>query len=396
MLFKKNHNSGEATSPTKNIYRRAAIALTVGLWAAGTATSAMAETREFMVKWFVEAANAYPDNSDCPLGLNKSPEEMFRAQLAAIGMPKDEAEYLVVNINGGSSPPDVREALTYRGRVDGRPMQAYTYPTSVPDLKLWNVNKGPYAFGFNLDGKTDANDFTDPDTNEKGVDNSYWAIAGCQTNQRGSRTELPTFGARHWDFARDKSPAWLVRLVADDFTKDGEVTVYIFRAMERAARDATGSLRRYWTFRRDPDPRWQNSFKGKIKDGVMTAVGERFEMLGDPFGISNFKLRTPSFRGYFNPDGSLEAVLGGFVPWKTLFFVGGSGAYNFETMTGTNVPAFYYALRNGADAAPDPKTGQNTEISGAWRIEGIQAFIAESAQSALTTPNAAEKARSSK
>jgi len=369
------------------LWRCTVLAATLGAVAVGSATPAAAETREFMVKWFVEAANAMPDNSDCPLGLNGSPEEMVRAQLLAVGMAKDEAEKLIVRINGGSSPADVREALTYRGRVEGRPMHAYTYPTSVPDLKLWKPNTGPYAFGFNLDGRVDADDFIDPDTNERGVDNAYWAAAGCQVNQRGSRSELPTFGSRHWDFARDKSPAWLVRIVADDFTKDGDVTVYIFRAMERAARDAQGSLRRYWTFRRDPDPRWQNEIKGKIKDGVIYAHSEKMETLGDPFGVTNFKLRNVNFRGYFNPDGSLEAVLGGYLPWKTLFFVGGSGAYNFEFMTGTNVPAMYYAIRGAADSSPDPKTGENSEISAAYRIEGIPAFIAESAQSVAASAN---------
>ncbi len=383
------------TSPAARMYRGAALALGIGAWAVSAATPAAAETREFMMKWFLEAANSQQDVKDCPLGLNMSPENMFRAQLETTGMTKDQIEYLVTRINGGSSPNDVRDALVYRGRVDGQPQHAYTYPTSVPDLKLFHPYIGPNVYGFNLDGKVGPNDFIEPDTKEKGIDNAYARAVGCQTNQRGSRIELPTYGARHWDFARDKSPAWLVRIVADDFTKDGDVTVYVFRAMERAARDANGSLRRWWTFRRDPDARWQNVLKGKIKDGVMYAEGDKFEMLGDPFGYSNFKLRTPKFRGYFTKDGSLEGLLGGYVPWKTMFFVGGSGAYNFETMTGTNVPALYYALRTNADASPDPKTGENTEISGAWRIDGIPAFIAESAQSAMLTTTS-DKARSSK
>ena len=49
-------------------------------------------------------------------------------------------------------------------------------------------------------------------------------------------------------------------------------------------------------------------------------------------------------------------------------------------MSGTNTPALYYALRDGADASPDPVTGKNTEISTAWRIDAIQAFIVESSQ----------------
>lgn len=395
MSLKKGLMAGEATSRAVRLCQRAALAVGLGIWAAASATPVSAETREFMMKWFLEATNSAQDVSDCPQGLNMSPEEMFRAQLHAIGLNKDETENLVTRINGGSSPNDVRDAIVYRGRVDGKPMHAYTYPTSVPDLKLFHPYIGPNVYGFNLDGKVGPNDFIDPDTKEKGIDNAYARAVGCQVNQRGSRTELPTYGARHWDFARDKSPAWLVRVVADDFTKDGDVTVYIFRAMERAARDATGSLRRYWTFRRDPDVRWQNVMKGKIKDGVMYAEGDRLEMLGDPFGYSNFKLRIPHFRGYFTKDGGLEGTLGGYIPWKTMFFVGGSGAYNFETMTGTNVPALYYALKQNADATPDPKTGENTEISGTWRIDGIPAYIAESAQSAMAA-DVSDKTRSKK
>ena len=379
----------------KKFLKSGGLALGLGVWAASLVVApAKAETREFMMKWFLEAANSQADLKDCPQGLNASVEDMFRAQLKATGYTNDQAEYVVTRINGGSAPNDVRDAIVYRGRTpDGKPMQAYTYPTSVPDLKLFHPYIGPNAYGFNLDGKDKPGDYIDPDTHEKGIDNAYARAVGCQVNQRGSRTELPTYGARHWDFARDKSPAWLVRLVADDFSKDGDVTVYVFRAMERAARDANGSLRRFWTFRRDPDARWQNVMHGKIKDGVMYAEGDKLEMLGDPFGYSNFKLRSPHFRGYFNPDGGLEGLLGGYVPWKTMFFVGGSGAFNFETMTGTNVPALYYALEQNADATPDPKTGQNTEISGAWRIDGIQAYIAESAQSAMNT---SDKARSTK
>lgn len=353
------------------------------IFSVGASAPVQAETREFMVKWFLEAANALPNDTDCPDGLNGSAEEMVRKQLMAVGNSAEEIEYLVSRINGGASPPDVQEALVFRGRVDGKPTHVYTYPTSVPDLKLWKQNKGPYVFGFNLDGKVRSADFIDPDTNERGVDNAYWRVAGCQVNQRGSRKEVPAYGARHWDLARDKQPAWLLRIVADDFTKDGDVTVHIYRAMERAPRDGAGDMRRYWTFRRDPDMRWQNTLTGKIKDGVIHVTADHMEMLGDPFGVTNFRVRTAHLRAYFNPDGSLEAVLGGYVPWKTLFFQGSSGAYNFEFMAGTNVPALFYALRDGADASPDPKTGKNTEISTAWRIEGVQAFIVESAQSAV-------------
>jgi len=379
------HTSGKMVSRKNQLARQLGLACGLGALAVGASAPAQAETREFMMDWFIEAANSMPDDSDCPQGLNGLPEEMVTAQLLAIGLTKEQTERLVSQTGGAAAPPAVEEQIIYRGRdLQGRPMHAYAYPVSVPDLKLMKRNVGPYVYGFNLDGKVDADDFIDPDSNERGVDNAYWASSGCQLNQRGSRNAPATYGSRHWDIARDKQAAWLVRIEAEDFTKDGDVTVHIFRAMERGVRDATGEMRRYWTFRRDPDPRWQNTFKGKIKDGMITAEATRFEILGDPYGVTNLKLRTPKFRGFFNPDGSVEAVLGGYMPWKTLYMEGSNGGLNYEFISGTNIPALYHSLRNAADASPDPVTGQNTEISTAWRIKAIPAFIKESDK--VTTP----------
>ena len=377
----KNHSSDKQASQKSQIGRQLGLAFGLGILAVGASAPAQAETRDYMMNWFIEAANSLPNDADCPQGLNGLPEEMVTAQLLAIGLTKEQTEILVSQTGGAALPPPIEEQVIYRGRdLEGRPMHAYAYPLSVPDLKLMKRNVGPYAYGFNLDGKVDADDFIDPDSNDKGVDNAYWASSGCQRNQRGSRTEPPTYGSRHWDIARDKQAAWLIRLEAEDLSKDGDVTVHIFRAMERGVRDATGEQRRHWTFRRDPDPRWQNTFKGTIKNGMIFAEGERFEILGDPYGITNLKLRVPKFRGFFEKDGSLEATLGGYMPWKTLYMEGSNGGLNYEFISGTNIPALYHSLKAAADAAPDPKTGQNTEISTAWRINAIPAFIRESEQ----------------
>jgi hypothetical protein len=381
----QNHTSVKTALRKSKLARQLGLSFGLSAMAVGVSAPAQAETREYMMNWFIEAANSMPDDSDCPQGLNGLPEEMVTAQLRAVGLSKELTETLVSQTGGAAMPPAIEEQIIYRGRdLEGRPMHAYAYPISVPDLKLMKRNVGPYAYGFNLDGKVDPDDFTDPDSNEKGVDNAYWASSGCQINQRGSRNAPPTYGSRHWDIARDKQAAWLIRLEAADFTKDGDVTVHIFRAMERGVRDATGEQRRYWTFRRDPDPRWQNVFKGKIKDGMITAEGQRFEILGDPYGITNLKLRVPKFRGFFQADGSLEAVLGGYLPWKTLYMEGSNGGPNYEFISGTNIPALYHSLKGAADATPDPVTGQNTEISTAWRINAIPAFIKESDK--VTTP----------
>ncbi len=339
-------------------------------------STASAEHRDFVVRWFMQAANSYADNSDCPDGLNPLPEEMVRRQLKALGMPEGQREELIAGINGGSSAPEIREALVYRGRVNGEPVHAYTNPTSVPDLpELIPENKGPLAYGFNLDGKVKAGDFTDPDTMEQGVDNAFWRAAGCLMNHRGTRTQRPTHGEQHWDLQRDKQPAWVVRVTADDFTKDGPVTVFFGRAMERPWRDANGDVRKYSTFRVDPDVRWQNKLTGTIKNGVINVTTDQMHLLGDPYVLVDLDMSKAHLRLTILPDGNVEGVIGGYLPWLTVFYEYGSSGYTSEFMIGVNLPAMYYALRRNADGYPDPKTGQNTRISTAYRVNGAPAFL---------------------
>lgn len=357
----------------KSRYSCVAAAFTCAVLASAPAS---AETRDFVVSWFMQAANAAKDNSDCPDGLNALPEEMARQQLLAVGVPRAETDELMDQLNGGLSSAPVREALIYRGRDEaGRPMHAYSYPTSVPDLGLMKPNRGPMAFGFNLDARESPGNFTDPDSNERGVDNAFWRATGCAINHRGTRTELPTHGALHWDILRDKQPAWIVRITADDFTKDGDVTVSFHRALERVWRDANGDVRRYSTFRVDPDVRWQETLRGTLKNGVITVGPGYVGLLGDPYVLANMEMNQARFRGRIGDDGGLEGVLGGYLDWKTVFYEYGSSGYNSEFMIGVNLPAMYHALKNAADAYPDPKTGENTAISTAYRVVGLPAFL---------------------
>jgi hypothetical protein len=39
------------------------------------------------------------------------------------------------------------------------------------------------------------------------------------------------------------------------------------------------------------------------------------------------------------------------------------------------MPAFYYAMKRLADSSPDPKTGENKEISTAYEVEAVPAFV---------------------
>ncbi len=330
------------------------------------------ETKSFAIAWFVQAANSY--DGDCPEGLNALPEDMFRFQLKGVGVSDEKIEEIMAGLKGGISTPATQSALINRGRIDGKPVNAYTYPTSSPDVGFHEV-KGKFAYGFNLDGKENTGNFEDPDTHEKGVDNQYWRALGCNMNHRGSPKEVPTEWALHWDNERDKMPAWLMSVTGEDLSKDGDVTVTFQKALEHVWRDANGYVRSDSTFRIDPDPRWQNHLKAKLKDGVVTVTepGE-IHLSGDPYHLTELDMSAARLRLTLNADGTAEGVLGGYIPWRRIHYIYGSSGYSMETMIGTDIPGSYYALRRHADAYPDPKTGENTAISSSFRIVAVPAY----------------------
>ena len=46
-----------------------------------------------------------------------------------------------------------------------------------------------------------------------------------------------------------------------------------------------------------------------------------------------------------------------------------------EHSASLDMPAFYYSIKRNADANPDPVTGENRDISTAYEIEAVPAFV---------------------
>ncbi len=331
---------------------------------------AAAETRSLVISWFVMASNSF--EGDCPKGLNPKPEDAFRLQLGAIGMPKDKVEGLVAALKGGSSDNATRDTLVNRGRFEGKPVNAFTFPTAVPDVGLFRTVESKYGYGFNLDGKEETG-YEEPETKEKGVDNAYWKAFGCNVNHRGTATDAPTEWALHWEINRDKMPAWLISVTADDFN-NGPATVTLTNALEHISRDANGNVRADSTFRVDPDKRWHNTLKAQIKNGELVTDPGEVHLLGDPYILTDLDMTKAKLRLKFAADGSLKGLIGGYIPWRRIYLLYGAAGFTEEIMIGTNIPGSYYALKQNADAYPDPKTGENTAISTAWWIEAVPAY----------------------
>ncbi len=334
--------------------------------------NALAETRSYVISLFVQAA--YSQDGDCPKGLNPLPEVYFSEDLKNVGVPPAEIGRIIEGLKGGVATPEARDALVNRGRIDGKPANAYAYPTSVPD-KHQPAVEGRYAYGFNLSGKaTTPDSFEDPETHEQGVNNNYFKAMGCYLNHRALPPDEPPYWSVSWGILRESMPAWLISISGDDLGKDGNVSVAFQRALEHVWRDANGNVRRNSTFRIDPDPRWHNVLAGKIRNGIVEIAPGEIHLEGDPFMLAQLDLAQAHMRLKLSLDGTAKGILGGYVPWLSLYFIYAGDGFPAETMLGMDVPGVYHSLRRWADAYPDPRTGQNTAISAAFRIEAVPAF----------------------
>ena len=343
------------------------------MFAAGTASAT--ETRNFVVSYFYDA-NWSDGKTDCPNGLNISAIDFYRRDLAAIGYKHDEIEAALKDFpgEGGLKQPWVPMVVTRGNHKDN----VYAHPETMADPGMIEVG-GHYAYGFNLDGKgaDSSSKFEDPDTHEQGVNNQLYKTMGCIRSYRGLPPPgRPSLVENLWDVLRDVMPAWVIGVTAPEgFGKDGDVTVTFDRALERITRDATGATAQAdMTYRIDPDPRSHNVLKGHLKGNVVTIDPADFNMVLDPYEQPEIRFTKTHLRLTMNPDGSARGVIGGYQLWSTVYYGMADQGHIKEYAASINVPALYYALKRNADYDPDPKTGENRQISSAYVIEAVRAF----------------------
>lgn len=332
------------------------------------------DTKAYAVKWF-HYAN-YSQDSDCPHGLNPNAEGLFRRILEERDTPPSEIEKQMEDF-----PYSMYLAgLGSRGVIDGKPANPYLNPTSTKDPML-HLGEGKTGLGFNLDGKETAEDYTDPESGESGVDNQLFRAIGCFNQLRSAPGELPTFPEIQWDMMRDHTPAWLIEFFdIDSLDNDEDVGVRVVRAKEPIRRNANGLPQADMTYTIDPDPRMANNVaRGKIKDGVFTS-DEPFDffMVGEAFGQAEYAMREARYRFNLQDENALNGIVGGYHNWRTIYTSWALGGLTYEVNASFDIPGLYYALRKSADAYPDPETGQNAFISAAYWFDAVPAFIQHS------------------
>lgn len=345
---------------------------------AGASSDARAlETRTMVVGWFGQAT--VNTDKDCPGGLNPVIGDQYLKHLADLGYSGDEIEEMARKSAEGVQPDPVLEIVRMRGRVNGKPVNAYIYPETGIDPKLKPL-QSQFAYGFDLDGKGESQPsaFTDPETLEKGVDHQMYRALGCMRSFHGSLTGRPTYWAWAWGQTRDSQPAWIITISGEDLSKDGDVTVTLNRAHEHLKSNPDGSPKADATYRPDNDPRSQNVFPAVLKNGVITTKqAQDVRILQNPLIAPELLLDRAKLRITLKEDGSATGMIGGYQPWKDIYWGMASGAPGIEICVTGDIVGMYYLLKHHADYAPD-ETGQNQKISATYYFEAVPAFAVTS------------------
>lgn len=338
-------------------------------------TDAAAETRHFAISWFAQATNS--NDHDCSKGVHPAMEELYLRYAAELGATRQQVADWRRKMMAGEDVKDLYAIVMKRGRVDGKPVNPYTNPASVMDLHMPGLD-GKQGFGFDLDGKgpDQPGSFEDPETKQRGVDNNLYRAVGCTRAFRGSLEGRPTYYAWSWGQLKDSQPAWLITIEGADLSKDGPVTVAINRAYEYLRSNSDGSPRFDMAYRVDPDPRSHNKFQGELRDGTVTlAEHGKLRLLRNPLVAPEFELKSVHLRLQFEADRSARGFVGGYQPWRPIYWgIAGLGFGGEQQVTG-DIPGFYHLLKRYADADPDPATGQNESISATYYFEAVPAFV---------------------
>ena len=346
------------------------------LTAVGASVSASGETRGYVISMIHTATYAHSDT--CPQGGNGGPVDIRRRRLVEQGY-SDDAALAIIASGGVDSDGERVDAATLFGSTanaggpwNGHAVSPGNVPAVVPDPGI-RTAEGRYAYGFNLDGAVSSDDFEDPDSQERGVDNHMWRALGCFDVYNIRRPVVPYNESIVWDTAIDAMPAWLMSISGDDLGEDGEVTVTFDRSLNVLLRDARGSVLSGATFVIDPDPRSHTEFAGKVEDGILTTEPGDFFMQGESQFYAVLRFTETHLRLAMDPDGSLRGILGGYQPWRDY--------YHYLAIRGENdgqvdLPGVYYAMDRLADGPLDPVTGERSAISAAYFIEAVPAFHA--------------------
>ena len=295
-----------------------------------------------------------PDaKEECPNGFNDGPREQF--------------EILFPD-------PDKRTVVDTQLKQE---IETW-HPTDDPDPLPFHYVQGALSYGLNLDGEVSPDDFTHPN-GEPGIDNEVYRAVGCIIGFRGPDGVEVIFQDKA--IADRRYNRTMIELTGvDDLANDDDVTVTLYRGLDRLLTDATG-LKVMSGGSQRVDLRWGAKLirrtQGKIVDSVLTT--EPIPEVVIPWMNLNVPsihlIRDMRLRLSLSPTGA-EGLLAGYADVDTWYkqLIRNDSTHHLSNGQISGI-SLYKALRQRADAYPDASTGANTAISTALDVKMAQVYI---------------------
>jgi hypothetical protein len=289
---------------------------------------------------------------ECPHGANMGPREEF-AQLF----------------------PDVEHnKYTLLGTELRREVDNW-FPTTAPEPFPFYEAGGPIALGMNLDGRIGPHDFTSS-AGLPGIDNQLYRALGCINAYRTGYNDL----FDNSEFEKEDYNRILIEITGvQSLVNSPHVSVTIYRGLDPLLTDATGNdFLPGGTERIDTrfGRKYIQHLEGRISNGVLTTEPHDvtfpwavFDLPADEYmRAARFELKLTQTRA--------EGLMGGYADIETWYLqMMKSEPTHHQSYGQLSQSSLYKAFHRLADAYPDPKTGVNTAISSALRVQFVQVFV---------------------
>lgn len=349
----------------KDIVRACSIAALASVVACADAAP---WSKAYVVEWY-EPAFYYgakegisAPGTDCPAGTN--PEMDWRKVLKTSYRTEADVDKIL-------DPENPQRARV--GGIRGPNQEnVYEKPWAVPDPGLVGVS-GELAYGFNLDG--DATTGVKGLDGTDGVDNEYYRAIGCFKAWRG-----PTREGHHAKYVNDgmRDGRFTVAIVvsgnAADWRNDPNVSVGFYMSKDKMVKDANGDIAHDYSFRINPDQRFQSVVKARTVNGVLETP-QAVDIVTRSLDGLPLALKQGRLRFEIQPDGELLGFIGGYRSIDDYYAEWAAGGAIFELTMHINTPAYWYALQRSADGLFDANTGRYTAISSAFRYYAVPAIV---------------------